>query len=150
MAAVKLPFSLGGAETKYALRVRKDGPFSPLERSLGAHALGGLAFSTRDQDNDQKKDSNCAKQLSGRTVDPPAVRGFIRWPTLTGFFLLSGGWWFSRCGHTNLNGRYFQSPPPKHRHQRRQGIFWKSWRGRYYPLKNSVMMIAPASILSKS
>lgn len=66
VAGVKLPFSLGGAETKYTLRVRKDGPFSPLERSLGAHALGGLAFSTRDQDNDQKKDSNCAKHLSGR------------------------------------------------------------------------------------
>lgn len=75
---------------------------------------------------------------------------FIRLLTLTGLFLLSGGWWFSSCGHSNLNGRYFQSPPPKHRHQRKQGIFWKSWRGRYYPLKNSVMMIAPASVQSKS
>lgn len=61
-----------------------------------------------------------------------------------------GGWWFSNCGHSNLNGRYFQSPPPKQRHQRKQGIFWKTWRGRYYPLKSSMMMIAPAAIENKS
>ncbi|TWW72729.1 Angiopoietin-related protein 4 [Takifugu flavidus] len=125
VASVKLPFSLGGGESKYSLQVRKDGPFSPLERSLGADVLHGLPFSTRDQDNDQKNDTNCAKHLSG-------------------------GWWFSSCGHSNLNGRYFQSPPPKHRHQRKQGIFWKSWRGRYYPLKNTVMLIAPVSVQSKS
>lgn len=67
VASVKLPFSLGGAETKYSLQVRKDGPFSPLERSLGADVLHGLPFSTRDQDNDQKNDTNCAKHLSGKT-----------------------------------------------------------------------------------
>lgn len=122
-----------------------------LERSLGADALGGLPFSTRDHDNDQKADSNCAKHLSGRYLPPPLCSGQL-YPTaeLIGLSLLSGGWWFSSCGHANLNGRYFQSPPPKHRHQRKQGIFWKSWRGRYYPLKNSVMMIAPASLQSKS
>lgn len=64
--------------------------------------------------------------------------------------VLLGGWWFSSCGRSNLNGRYFQSPPPKHRHQRKQGIFWKTWRGRYYPLKHSMMMIAPAAVQRKS
>uniref|UniRef100_H3C4C3 Angiopoietin-like 4 n=1 Tax=Tetraodon nigroviridis TaxID=99883 RepID=H3C4C3_TETNG len=126
VASVTLPFSLGGEETQFSLQVRKDGPLSTLERSLGADAHGGLPFSTRDQDNDRKNDTSCAKHLS------------------------AGGWWFSSCGHSNLNGRYFQSPPPKHRHQRKQGIFWKSWRGRYYPLKKSVMMVAPASVQSKS
>uniref|UniRef100_H3C6S1 Angiopoietin-like 4 n=1 Tax=Tetraodon nigroviridis TaxID=99883 RepID=H3C6S1_TETNG len=124
VASVTLPFSLGGEETQFSLQVRKDGPLSTLERSLGADAHGGLPFSTRDQDNDRKNDTSCAKHLS------------------------AGGWWFSSCGHSNLNGRYFQSPPPKHRHQRKQGIFWKSWRGRYYPLKKSVMMVAPASVQS--
>lgn len=62
------------------------------------------------------------------------------------FLTQIGGWWFSNCGRSNLNGRYFQSPPPKQRHQRKQGIYWKSWRGRYYPLKSSVMMIAPAAV----
>ncbi|XP_029380632.1 angiopoietin-related protein 4 [Echeneis naucrates] len=125
LASIRLPFQLGGEETKYSLRIQETGTFSILESSLGTDATSGLPFSTQDQDNDQKNDTNCAKHLSG-------------------------GWWFSNCGRSNLNGRYFQSPPPKQRHQRKQGIFWKTWRGRYYPLKSSVMMIAPAAIENKS
>ncbi|XP_068604837.1 angiopoietin-related protein 4-like [Brachionichthys hirsutus] len=125
VASVHLSFRLGGEDTKYSLQIQKVGPFSPLESSLGADAISGLPFSTQDQDNDLKIGANCAKHLSG-------------------------GWWFSDCGRSNLNGRYFQSPPPKQRNQRKQGIFWKTWRGRYYPLKYSKMMIAPAAIQSKS
>ncbi|XP_063318880.1 angiopoietin-related protein 4 [Pelmatolapia mariae] len=125
LATVRLPFQLGGEETKYSLQIQKGGTFSDLESSLATDTASGLPFSTRDQDNDQKSDTNCAKHLSG-------------------------GWWFSNCGRSNLNGRYFQSPPPKQRHQRKQSIFWKTWRGRYYPLKSSMMMIAPAAIESKS
>ncbi|CAN9503231.1 unnamed protein product [Ophioblennius macclurei] len=125
LASVRLPFQLGGEETKYSLQIPEVAAFSTLESSLGTDATSGLPFSTRDQDNDQKADINCAKHLSG-------------------------GWWFSNCGRSNLNGRYFQSPPPKQRHQRKQGIFWKTWRGRYYPLKLSMMMIAPAAIENKS
>ncbi|XP_053294852.1 angiopoietin-related protein 4 [Pleuronectes platessa] len=124
-ASVRLPFRLGGEETKYTLQTMEVGTFSTLETSLGTDATSGLPFSTSDQDNDQKNDLNCAKHLSG-------------------------GWWFSNCGRSNLNGRYFQSPPPKQRHQRKQGIFWKTWRGRYYPLKTSMIMIAPAAIENKS
>ncbi|XP_026169051.1 angiopoietin-related protein 4 [Mastacembelus armatus] len=125
LASVRLPFQLGGEETKYSLQIKETGTFSTLESSLGTDATSSLPFSTRDQDNDQKNDTNCAKHLSG-------------------------GWWFSNCGRSNLNGRYFQSPPPMQRHQRKQGIFWKTWRGRYYPLKSSMMMIAPAVIENKS
>ncbi|XP_061775801.1 angiopoietin-related protein 4 [Nerophis ophidion] len=125
LASVRLPFRLGGEESKYALQIQETDTVSPLESSLGSDAASGLPFSTRDQDNDQKNDANCAGHLSG-------------------------GWWFSNCGQSNLNGRYFQSPPPKQRHQRKQGIFWKTWRGRYYPLKSSTMMIAPAVIESRS
>ncbi|XP_062260801.1 angiopoietin-related protein 4 [Platichthys flesus] len=125
LASVRLPFRLGGEETKYTLQTLEVGTFSTLETSLGTDATSGLPFSTSDQDNDQKNDLNCAKHLSG-------------------------GWWFSNCGRSNLNGRYFQSPPPKQRHQRKQGIFWKTWRGRYYPLKTSMIMIAPAAIENKS
>ncbi|XP_028328910.1 angiopoietin-related protein 4 [Gouania willdenowi] len=125
LATVHLPFQLGGEDTKYSLRTQKVDPLSPLEMSLGTDTTTALPFSTRDQDNDRKNDFNCAKHLSG-------------------------GWWFSSCGHSNLNGRYFQSPPPKQRHQRKQSIFWKTWRGRYYPLKFSMMMIAPATIENKS
>lgn len=125
LASVHLPFQLGGEETKYSLKIQKTDTFSPLESSLVTDATTGLPFSTHDQDNDQKNDTNCAKHLSG-------------------------GWWFSNCGRSNLNGRYFQSPPPKQRDQRKQSIFWKTWRGRYYPLKSSRMMIAPAVIVNKS
>ncbi|XP_061696352.1 angiopoietin-related protein 4 [Syngnathoides biaculeatus] len=125
LASIRLPFQLGGEETHYSLRIQEVTTFSPLESALGSDAASGLPFSTRDQDNDHKKDANCAKHLSG-------------------------GWWFSNCGQSNLNGRFFQSPPPKQRHQRKQGIFWKTWRGRYYPLKSSTMMIAPAVIEIKS
>ncbi|XP_069568674.1 angiopoietin-related protein 4 [Brachyistius frenatus] len=125
LVSVRLPFQLGGEESKYSLRISEVGTFSTLETSLGTDATSDLPFSTRDQDNDQKIDTNCAKHLSG-------------------------GWWFSNCGRSNLNGRYFQSPPPKQRHQRKQGIFWKTWRGRYYPLKSSRMMIAPSAIQNKS
>ncbi|KAF7647127.1 hypothetical protein LDENG_00177190 [Lucifuga dentata] len=125
VASVHLRFHLGGEETKYSLRIHEKDTFSTLETSLAADTKSGLPFSTRDQDNDKKNDTNCAKHLSG-------------------------GWWFSNCGHSNLNGRYFQSPPPKQRHQRKQGIFWKTWRGRYYPLKTSMMMIAPAAVMSRS
>ncbi|KAL7976121.1 hypothetical protein Chor_008369 [Crotalus horridus] len=60
-----------------------------------------------------------------------------------GFGNLTGGWWFSYCGHVNLNGRYFRSIP-RQRHERKQGIFWKTWRGRYYPLRYAAMKIRPA------
>ncbi|XP_047225461.1 angiopoietin-related protein 4 [Girardinichthys multiradiatus] len=120
-AFVRFPFELGGRETNYSLLIQEDVTADTLESSLTTDSALSLPFSTRDQDNDRKVDINCAKHLSG-------------------------GWWFSNCGRSNLNGRYFQSPPPKQRHQRKQGIFWKTWRGRYYPLKSSIMMIAPAAI----
>ncbi|XP_051985212.1 angiopoietin-related protein 4-like [Xyrauchen texanus] len=117
------PFHLKGEKSNYSLHIleRQAGN---LESSLSTEA-SGVPFSTRDKDNDQKNDLNCAKQLSG-------------------------GWWFSNCGRSNLNGRYFVTPAPKQRHQRKQGVFWKTWRGRYYPLKTTTMMIAPADIENKS
>lgn len=67
VAGVQLPFRLGGRDSKYSLWVQKDEPLSPLETSLGTDASAGLPFSTHDQDNDQKSDINCAKQLSGES-----------------------------------------------------------------------------------
>lgn len=73
VASIKLPFSLGGQDTKYSLWVQKDGALSPLETSLGADAASGLPFSTHDQDNDRKNDINCAKQLSGELKFPSSM-----------------------------------------------------------------------------
>lgn len=65
LASVRFPFQLGGEETKYSLKIHEADTFSTLESSLGIDATSGLPFSTRDQDNDQKNDTNCAKHLSG-------------------------------------------------------------------------------------
>ncbi|XP_076151567.1 angiopoietin-related protein 4 [Alosa pseudoharengus] len=123
LETIKYPFRLSGEDSHYSLHIL-DNASKNLESAL-ANDPTGLPFSTRDKDNDQKSDINCAKHLSG-------------------------GWWFSNCGHSNLNGRYFVTPPPKQRHQRKQGVFWKTWRGRYYPLKTTTMMIAPSEIENKS
>lgn len=120
---INYPIRLNGEESNYSLRILGS-PAGNLESSLSTES-SGVPFSTRDKDNDQKNDLNCAKQLSG-------------------------GWWFSNCGRSNLNGRYFVTPAPKQRHQRKQGVFWKTWRGRYHPLKTTTMMIAPAEIENKS
>ncbi|NXX32031.1 ANGL4 protein, partial [Nicator chloris] len=112
---VQFVFSLGGESTAYTLNLL--GPLSgELENAIGEFRQ--LPFSTRDRDHDLKVDTNCAKHLSG-------------------------GWWFSTCGHANLNGKYFRSIP-RQRHERKQGIFWKTWKGRYYPLKSTIMKIQPA------
>ncbi|XP_056599342.1 angiopoietin-related protein 4 [Triplophysa dalaica] len=121
--SITYAFRLNGQENNYSLHVLER-TAGNLESSLSSEG-SGVPFSTRDKDNDQKNDLNCAKQLSG-------------------------GWWFSNCGRSNLNGRYFVTPAPKQRHQRKQGVFWKTWRGRYYPLKTTTMMIAPAEIENKS
>uniref|UniRef100_A0A663N1F6 Angiopoietin like 4 n=1 Tax=Athene cunicularia TaxID=194338 RepID=A0A663N1F6_ATHCN len=111
---VQFVFSLGGESTAYMLSLL--GPLSgELENAIGDFRQ--LPFSTRDRDHDLKADTNCAKHLSG-------------------------GWWFSTCGHANLNGKYFRSIP-RQRHERKQGIFWKTWKGRYYPLKSTTMKIQP-------
>ncbi|NXO02440.1 ANGL4 protein, partial [Rhinopomastus cyanomelas] len=114
---VQFVFSLGGESTAYTLRLL--GSLSgELENAIGD--FRELPFSTRDRDHDLKADTNCAKHLSG-------------------------GWWFSTCGHANLNGKYFRSIP-RQRHERKQGIFWKTWKGRYYPLKSTSMKIQPAAL----
>ncbi|XP_001376351.3 angiopoietin-related protein 4 [Monodelphis domestica] len=112
--SVQIPFHLGGEDTAYSLKLT-----GPVAGELGPATEDGLSlpFSTWDRDHDLRTDMNCAKNLSG-------------------------GWWFSTCGHSNLNGKYFHSLP-RQRHQRKQGIFWKTWRGRYYPLQATTMLIQP-------
>ncbi|XP_053558984.1 angiopoietin-related protein 4 [Bombina bombina] len=110
-------FILGGPSTAYALQLQ--GLVSgELENAMSD--IRYLPFSTRDRDHDLKLDMNCAKHLSG-------------------------GWWFSSCGHSNLNGKYFRSIP-RQRHERKQGIFWKTWKGRYYPLKSTSLKIQPMDL----
>uniref|UniRef100_A0A7N5P1V2 Angiopoietin like 4 n=1 Tax=Ailuropoda melanoleuca TaxID=9646 RepID=A0A7N5P1V2_AILME len=114
--SLQFPVHLGGEDTAYSLQLT-----APVANELGATTVApsglSLPFSTWDQDHDLRGDKNCAKSLSG-------------------------GWWFGTCGHSNLNGQYFHSIPHQ-RQQRKKGIFWKAWRGRYYPLQATTMLIQP-------
>ncbi|MBN3302998.1 ANGL4 protein, partial [Amia calva] len=116
--SIQYPFHLSGEDASYAMHLHGSSPSN--QDSAMSTEPTGLPFSTRDRDHDHKPDMNCAKQLTG-------------------------GWWFSNCGRANLNGKYFSSVP-RDRHARKQGVFWKTWRGRYYPLKTTVMMMAPAKV----
>ncbi|GCC29331.1 angiopoietin-related protein 4 isoform X1 [Chiloscyllium punctatum] len=111
------PFSLGSEATDYTMTLK-----SPTSGNLknAIRESSGLGFSTRDQDHDLKFNMSCAKHLTG-------------------------GWWFTTCGQANLNGKYFASKP-RQRHERKQGIFWKPWKGRNYPLKTTTMMIRPMEL----
>ncbi|CAL8309841.1 unnamed protein product [Lota lota] len=109
-------FQLDGPENDYALHLT---PTSTTGVSAGAMATGasGLPFSTSDRDNDLSGEINCAKSLSG-------------------------GWWFSRCGEWNLNGRY----PKRHLNRQRsprQQMSWATASGSRSALKSVVMKIAP-------
>nr|XP_008511993.1 PREDICTED: angiopoietin-related protein 4 [Equus przewalskii] len=116
--SLQFPVHLGGEDTAYSLQLT-----APVASELGATTVApnglSLPFSTWDQDHDLRRDKNCAKSLSG-------------------------GWWFGTCGHSNLNGQYFRSIPLQ-RQQRKKGIFWKTWRGRYYPLQATTMLIQPTA-----
>ncbi|XP_055969161.1 angiopoietin-related protein 4 [Sorex fumeus] len=111
--SLQFPVHLGGEDTAYSLQLP-----APLASELGATSIDhSLPFATWDQDHDLLGNKNCAKSLSG-------------------------GWWFGTCGHSNLNGQYFHTIP-RQRPQRKKGIFWKTWRGRYYPLQATTMLIQP-------
>ncbi|KAM7142790.1 angiopoietin-related protein 4 [Molossus nigricans] len=121
--SLQFPVRLGGEDTAYSLQLT-----APVASELGVTTVTpsglSLPFSTWDRDHDLRRDKNCAKSLSG-------------------------GWWFGTCSHSNLNGQYFHSVPQQ-RQQRKKGIFWKTWRGRYYPLQATTMLIQPTEAKAAS
>ncbi|KAM9383644.1 angiopoietin-related protein 4-like [Pholidichthys leucotaenia] len=112
-------FQLDGEEKKFALHLEQESS-SGLQENLVTTGDAGLPFSTADQDNDRSADVNCAK-------------------------LLSGGWWFSSCGESNLNGRYPKSPSPR-KQSRGHVMFWTTTKGQSDSLTTTLMKIAPAAI----
>ncbi|KAF3690748.1 Angiopoietin-related protein 4 Angiopoietin-like protein 4 Precursor [Channa argus] len=117
--AARYQFQLDGEEEKFALHLKQE-PSSGAQEEIMNTGASDLPFSTADRDNDLAADINCAQ-------------------------LLSGGWWFSSCGESNLNGRYPRRPSQLRRHQR-QVMFWTSTKGQNNSLKTTVMKIAPAMI----
>ncbi|KAL9692445.1 hypothetical protein quinque_016411 [Culex quinquefasciatus] len=72
----------------------------------------GMKFSTLDVDNDTGKDKVCAVKFQG-------------------------AWWYEACHESNLNGAYVRGTVTDFATM----MCWKSFRGFYYGLKTSRMMI---------
>ena len=76
---------------------------------------GGMAFTTKDQDNDEHA-SNCADSFKG-------------------------AWWFNQCTDANLNGEYLGGAHNKSW----TGVFWFAWKGHEYSLRRTSMKLRPLS-----
>uniref|UniRef100_A0A3B4YXE6 Angiopoietin-related protein 4-like n=1 Tax=Seriola lalandi dorsalis TaxID=1841481 RepID=A0A3B4YXE6_SERLL len=114
-------FLLDGEEKLFALHLEQE-TSSGAEEEIMTTAASGRPFSTADRDNDLTADINCAE-------------------------LLTGGWWFSSCGESNLNGRYPKRQSPLRRQKsRRQAMFWTSLKGQNNSLKTTLLKIAPVTI----
>ncbi|MEQ2233099.1 hypothetical protein ILYODFUR_018392 [Ilyodon furcidens] len=111
-------FQVYGEERMFALHLQQD--TSPgVQKRIVSTGASGLPFSTADRDNDLAAEINCAEKLSG-------------------------GWWFSSCGESNLNGKY----PRRHRGQqpRRQAMFGTITQEHRGPLSTTLLKIAPVSM----
>ncbi|CAI5763100.1 Fibrinogen C-terminal domain-containing protein [Podarcis lilfordi] len=75
---------------------------------------GGMAFSTQDKDNDTNEKGSCA-------------------------VVYKGGWWYSVCHSSNLNGLYLKGEHSSYAN----GINWYSGRGHHYSYKYADMKFRP-------
>ena len=81
--------------------------------SFSGHS--GMQFSSKDADNDVFEEGSCS-------------------------LIYHGGWWYSACHFSNLNGLYLGGPHASYA----DGIEWNAFRGLYYSLKTTEMKIAVA------
>ncbi|XP_058971928.2 techylectin-5B-like [Pocillopora verrucosa] len=74
----------------------------------------GWPFTTKDQDNDNEGEYNCAIKFKG-------------------------AWWYEHCHYSNLNGLYLRGQHSSFA----DGVNWFHWKGYHYSLKRTEMKIRP-------
>ncbi|XP_046861760.1 angiopoietin-related protein 7-like [Xenia sp. Carnegie-2017] len=87
-------FAVKNESKKYQLSLGKY--FGNAGDSLRYHK--GMAFTTKDSDNDKERRGNCAA-------------------------LLKAAWWYNNCYFSNLNGHYYRS-----NQYNTQGVVWYHWK----------------------
>ena len=53
----------------------------------------------------------------------------------------TGAWWYRKCYHSNLNGKYFRDEQIEE-----NGVVWFNWTVQFYSLKEVKMKIRPIEI----
>lgn len=115
-------FKIGGLSDNYRLQLSQGaGVMGDSMNTGNADTTNvGMAFSTYDRDSDRLPGGNCAD-------------------------MYKGGWWYNKCTDANLNGQYYSNCQTNG--NQRTGIFWESWRGVFYSLRSTRMMIRPRNFL---
>ena len=138
-ASLRVDMSDFDGNTKYALyqffnvdkpsnlyRLSVSGYSGTARDSLSYH--NRMAFTTRDQDNDEEDRSNCAVSLSSWVV---GGRGY------------GGGWWYKECNNkegADLNGAYAGVSWNRYFSINWIILHWYKFKG-WYPLKYTEMKI---------
>ncbi|XP_035696403.1 angiopoietin-related protein 1-like [Branchiostoma floridae] len=110
-------FSIGDESSDYTLHI--GGYSGDAGDSMEYH--NGMKFSATDRDNDESSTYHCAQKFSG-------------------------GWWHNRCVYSALNGPYYQ-PENYHGSDTGLGVYWSQWKGGYYSLKATKMMVRPRNYI---
>ncbi|CAH1239300.1 FIBCD1 [Branchiostoma lanceolatum] len=112
-------FSIGDESTDYTLNI---GGYSGVAGDSMIYYGNGMKFSTTDVDNDVSSNAHCAQWVSG-------------------------GWWYSSCANSVLNGPYFQLEDYRGV-DTGFGMWWYTWKGtQWYSLKSTKMMVRPRSFI---
>ena len=106
-------FSLGSNRTGYDVKL-----LGSCSRGTGDgfYTSGGMIFPTTDVDRDETPDANCADTSQG-------------------------GWWYNKCGLTQLTGVYFDDYATKIWNAKY--IDWKPWSVPWHQIKSVRMMVRP-------
>ncbi|XP_066482343.1 angiopoietin-related protein 3 [Tiliqua scincoides] len=110
---IEYTFVMGGPETDYAVRLSKI--TGNISSALPEEKV--VKFSTKDRDNTEQRVS-CPESDSG-------------------------GWWYTACEETNLNGKYIKPSSKGKFEKKKRGLYWKPQKGRPYLLKSTKLMIQP-------